>query len=577
MAGVGFAPQETGGKSLSWAQFRAIAWLRWRIVANSFRRRGGVAELIGRILLVPFLLCLGLLPTALAGGFAWTVARGNSWTYLSLLFWGTFGITQLLNINLGQPGTTFDPTELIRFPMQFRSYVLVRLCFGLLSPANVMVTLMSAAIFVGITVARPELWLWTLAATGTFALTNVLFSRMLFAWVDRWLSTRRAREVFTALIFAGSLLFQYVNLTYNPGFQHHTSRHEATARLQHVQQLYAQVHRWLGGLPPELAGSAVRLASQGRGLASLGQSALVACYGALFLLVYSLRMRSEYLGENLSDQANAVRPATPRLAAMPLSGTAPDPGEGALPESRERSRFLPYIAPLLGKELLTLRRNTGLLYGVIAPVVMVFLFAGRLSFHGGSHWLLLIAVGYGLLGLAPMSYNSFGLEGPGAQFYFMAPVPLRDVFFAKNLMQLLLALFEVVSVVAIVAYVGGRPSLHEVLLAAFWAVGALLLNTTLGNLRSVSAPKKINPGRSINRSQSQVSAWIAIGVLLACASLAFGVELLSLFLGRPWLSLVVMSCFAAGSIFVYWRGLESIGRYAMDRRESLFEELGKKT
>ena len=53
------------------------------------------------------------------------------------MLWGTFAFCQLLNINLGQPGSTFDPTQLIRFPLRLRNYVLIRLCFGLLTPANV--------------------------------------------------------------------------------------------------------------------------------------------------------------------------------------------------------------------------------------------------------------------------------------------------------------------------------------------------------------------------------------------------------------------------------------------------------
>ncbi len=577
MAGVTQTSGDIGAARLGGAQLRAIAWLRWRILANSFRRRGGMGEFVGRLLLLPIFLALALLPTVLAGFLAWTFAQEGSWNRLSLVFWGTFGLTQLLNINLGQPGTTFDPTELIRFPMALRSYILVRLSFGLLSPANVLVTLMSAAVFVGVTVARPAIWPFALAATAAFAAANVLFSRMLFAWIDRWLSTRRAREIFTALIFAGSLLVQYVNVTYNPGFQHGRHRGAATEKMQHAQRIYHQAHGWLVGLPPELAGASMLAARQGRFAASLTDAALVACYGALFLGVYTLRMRTEYRGENLSDQANAVR-APARNAASPQAHAPAVPAPGATSSiAAGKRRAFPFLAPLLGKEVLTLRRNTGLLYGIIAPTVMVFLFAGRLSFRGASHWLLLMAVGYALLGIAPLSYNSFGLEGPGAQFYFMAPVSLREVFFAKNLMQLLLALFEVAVVIVIVAFTAGRPSLRDVLFVSLWALGALLLNLALGNLRSVSAPKQVKPGRTMNRAQSQVSAWIAIGVLGACAGLAFGVEVLALYLHLPWLSVALIAVFAAAGLIVYQQGLRQIGSYAMDRRESLFEELGKKT
>ncbi len=566
------------GGRLSRAQFLAIAWLRWRILANSFRRRGGKAELVGRILLLPLLATLAVLPTLAAGFLAWACATRGNLQQINLVFWGTFGLTQLLNINLGQPGTTFDPVELIRFPLAQRSYVLVRLTFGLLSPANVIVSLMSAAIFLGMAVARPRLWPWALATTLAFALTNVLFSRMIFAWVDRWLSTRRAREIFTGLIFTASLGFQYLNVTFNPGFNQ--GRRHVTPRGLHVAQtVYHQLHPWLRVLPPELAGSSLIAAQHSAHALALGNSGLILLYGAGFLAIYALRMRSEYHGENLSDQANAVRKPAPKavstssvtLASSPAFAPAPvvvAPRRGLLPHT---------FGPLLQKEILTLRRNTGLLYGVVAPTVMVFLFAGRLSLRGGSHWLLLIAAAYALLGLAPMSYNSFGLEGAGAQFYFMAPLPLRDVFLAKNVMHFLLAGFELLVVITIVSYVAGRPHVLDIVFVLLWATGTLLLNTTLGNLRSISAPKKVNPGRSMNRAQSQISAWIAIGMLAGSAGLGAGLQFLAIYLHQRWLPLGVILLFATGAAVAYDQGLRGMEAYALERRDSLFEELGKKT
>ena len=307
--------------------------------------------------------------------------------------------------------------------------------------------------------------------------------------------------------------------------------------------------------------------------------AVVTLYAAVFLAVYAVRMRTEYHGENLSDQANAVRsPAPPGGSSKSASGSAVLAYPQATAASSATRILVPAtLLPLLGKEFLLLRRNTGLLYGVIAPVVMVVLFAGRMYLSGGSHWLLLLAVAYAMLGLAPQSYNSFGLEGAGAQFYFMAPVPMREVFFAKNVMHFLLALFEVFAVIAIVANVAGRPRPLDAAFVFLWACGTLLLNTTVGNLRSIAAPKKVNPGRTINRAQSQVSAWIAMGILAGTAGTAFGLQALAVYLHQPWLSLGVMAAYAVGALVAYQAGLRGIEAYAMERREALFEELGKKT
>ena len=565
------------GARLSRNQFLAIAWLRWRMYANGFRRKGGVGELIGRILLAPFLVILIVTPTMLAGFFAWALARKGQLDHLDLVFWGAFAFTQLLNINLSPPGTTFDPTDLIRFPVALPSYVLVRLTFGLLSPANIVVTMMSAAIFTGVTICRPYLWPWTLAATLAFALANVLFTRMIFAWVDRWLSTRRAREVFTGLIFAGSLGIQYLNVTYNPGLNHGRHRNVSLSNLNHAQAVLHSFQPALRLLPPELSTAAILAAQRARTALALQNTALVLVYAAVFLAIYAERMLTEYRGENLSDQANAVARTAPAAAlAVPTSAVNIRLSPALAEAPARRGLFPATLGPLLSKELLLLRRNTGLLYGIIAPTVMVFLFAGRLSLRS-SHWVLPIAAAYTLLGLAPMSFNSFGLEGSGAQFYFMAPIPLREVFFAKNVMHFLLAAFEIVVVLGIITYITGLPTLSDTAFVLLWAAATVLLTTTLGNLRSVSAPKKVNPGRTINRNQSQLSVWIAFGTLTGSAALGAGFLFLAAYFHMRWISVALVALFALGAAFAYQQGLRGIEAYTLERRETLFEELGKKS
>ncbi len=190
------------------AQFAAIAWLRWRIMMNGYRRKGGAGEMVGMVLLSVLFLGMVLGIVAGVGFVAFFFTSKGHLTWIAGLLWGIFLLCQLMNIQLGQPTTTFDPTHLIRFPMKMGTYVGIRLFFGLLTPANVTAMLTSLTVAVGIGVAAPGLWLYALVAMAVFAATNVFFSRMIFAWVDRWLSTRRAREVFTAaFILAASLDF----------------------------------------------------------------------------------------------------------------------------------------------------------------------------------------------------------------------------------------------------------------------------------------------------------------------------------------------------------------------------------
>lgn len=563
-------------------QLRAIAFLRWRILANGFRRKGGAGELIARILVLPLFAAFALLPTLAAAFFSYTFTREGTLEHLNWILWAAFFLAQLLNINLGQPGTAFDPTELIRFPLPLRRFVLIRLLFGLLSPANIVVTLISVAAVAGITLASPRLFFPASVGLLIFSLTNVLFTRMLFAWVDRWLSTRRAREIFTAFLFLGSLGVQALNARFNPGFRqpaHH--RHHGGAAGEpnalFLLVLLQRAHPVLTWLPPNLIGDALSAAAHRMPADFVIRTLLCSLFAGAFLWVYTLRMRTEFHGENLSEAATQVPPA----AAVSPDRVAAPASHSALPLRSRWPAWLPAtLLPLLGKELLLLRRNTGLFYGLVAPAVMVFLFAGRMSTRSSEntspHWIVLAAVAYALIGVAPMGFNALGLEGTGAQFYFMAPVPLRDVFLAKNLFTLLIAFAETLLVLVITAVVAGKPSASECFFVFFWAFATFLLLMIVGNRRSVSAPRKVNPGRTMKKTQSPLSAYISIGILLGCVAFGFGGQFLGMYLDKAWVGPVLMLAFVAVALLLYNRSLTTIEAFTLEHRDTLFEELGKK-
>jgi ABC-2 type transport system permease protein len=593
------------------SQFAAIANLRWRVTVNSLRRKGGAGELIARILIYPLFAFLALIPTVGIGAGAFLIAHFDKLQHLSWLLWGTFAFCQLLNINLGQPGTTFDPTQLIRFPMRLGNYVAIRLFFGLLTPANVIGTLMCFYAFLGLAV---------------FAAANVLFSRMVFAWVDRWLSTRRAREVFTALIFAFSMGVQFVNFAVNPAYNRGRHQHShliTQARAQFILNAYHHAAPVMAALPPGLTSASIIAASQQRHTAFLADTLACAAFAAVFLLTFAWRMRTEFRGENLSNVANAVSGKAAGSRAVPSFPSAPEDsrfqGAGLQPRRNDSvttgshsspalkgTGFSPSVSPaktigasapegrpagltgffrhslppivpaILAKEFLYVRRNTGVFYSMVAPIVMVFLFSMRMSARGSGAWLFPAALGYTLLGIAPLSYNSFGLEATGAQLYFMAPVRLRDVVLAKNLMNFLLAFAEVVAVFLILTFISTMPPLLSVATGLLWAAATLLLSTSLGNRRSISAPKKVDLTRMSRKQASGLSGLISMGILLGSAAVGALVLLGARLLHLPWLPLPIMAAYAAVGFFVYTRSLTTIDSFALDHRDELFEELCKK-
>ncbi len=394
---------------------------------------------------------------------------------------------------------------------------------------------------------------------------------MVFAWVDRWLSTRRARELFTALIFVFSFGIQYVNVTFN-NLGHHSSRAAQAAKIDAAVRFYHRFEPVLHRLPPSLAGAIVL-----DGAAHDSASAMLALVGillfaAIFLAVFAWRMQREYRGENLSEanDSPAAAPALPRPARQRLRAAAqpvPDaPSSHLLPD---------VVAACLHKEWTYVLRNPAQFYGLLGPLVMVALFAGRVGNFARTGYVFPAAVAYSVLGISPLAYNVFGLDASGVQFYFLAPVSFRSVILAKNLFGFGVSALQLLLVYLVLLFASGRPPLFIMLATICWVVFATMINATVGNLRSITTPKKQDPGRISRRQASQMSALLCIGLLLAMAGLGGALLALATFLHLPWLPVPILLALACGAFALYVTGLNRVDAMALSHRESMIEELAK--
>ena len=190
--------------------------------------------------------------------------------------------------------------NLLRFPLSYRSYFLIRLVYGSLDPATAVASLWLLGIDIGIGVARPSLLPWATIVLLTFALVNLVLARMLFAWLERWLAQRRTREIMGILFFLFILSFQLI------GPLIAVYEHRSIPETRILGQKLSDAQR---PLPPGLAAAAiagVSRASQpasGEITASVFPFLLLVCYGIAFLWLLNFRLRAEYRGENLSESA----------------------------------------------------------------------------------------------------------------------------------------------------------------------------------------------------------------------------------------------------------------------------------
>ncbi|MEO6923720.1 MAG: hypothetical protein ABI142_07845, partial [Bryocella sp.] len=378
----------------------------------------------------------------------------------------------------------------------------------------------------------------------------------------------------TAILILGGMVGQYLNVHLNPGLNHGDGA-AANSGLGHAAVLYQAAERYARPLPPALITNSITSA-QAHHFGAWALS-LLACfaYACVFYAVFAWRTATEFRGENLTDTANAVRKAK-SAAVRPARSAAPlaAPTASVLLKTNTRNSALTAI---LGKEILQLRRNTGLIFGLIAPIFFVFLFAGRIASRNDSHWIFPLALVYVLMAIAPLSYNSFGLEGEGAQFYFMAPVRMRDVLLAKNMLGFGIATVDVAVTVVVIAYVAVLPGAPVLIASLLWVVATVLMETLMGNRRSLTAPKKIEVGRVAGKQASQFSTLIAFGILAASSAVAGMLLTLTLYFGHAWLLVPVFAVIAAVAVWLYLQDLERMDAFAGAHRETLIEVLGKKS
>jgi len=578
MAGLTQTPIATPSQPWTTAQtrgqFLALAQLRWCIFRNAFRRKGNIGELLARIVIFPILGVIAIGPILCAGIAGFYLISSSRFDLLPALTWIVFLLIQIVSINIAPPSLSFDLASIIRFPLSFPRYLTARLFFGLLSTSNVIgpLTLLSADIGIGL--ARPALLPWSTLLLATFALANIFFTRMVFAWIDRWLSTRRARELLTGFIVFASLGFQYLNVTFNPGLQgaHH---HRPSNHLPFLLHLLHRVQPVATLLPPGLTAASITSFSLGHYATASASLAGLIAFTALFLAIYAGRMRREFHGENLSELT-----LTPHRIPTPTNAPTaaiPSPNRIARPISSNSpaNLFSPILSACLQKEFLYLRRNTNQLYGFIAPIFMVFLFAGRLGASGRAGELVFpAAIAYATLGVSILSYNCLGTDGAGIQLYLLTPTRLRDIFLAKNLIGFLLILIELILILAVIGFVAHPPSLLIAVATCCWLLFTAFTNAAVGNLRSLTAPRKVDLSK-VRRQTSQLSALIALAIIAACAAIGYAVFALANHLQSPWLMLPILFALAILGLLLYLAVLDRVDRIFLAHREDLIEELCK--
>jgi ABC-2 type transport system permease protein len=559
-------------------QYAAMAGLRWRIFINGLRSKLGAVELGVRTVMVLIYASFGLGAGALIGVGAYFVAAEGQWLFLPILFWAVCFLWQLIPVMLASLQEQFDLSVLLRFPVSFGSYYLLYLVFGLVDVSTILGSLCSLGIWIGITVARPDLFVWTALGLAFFALFNILLARAVFAWIDRWLAQRKTREIVGAVFMLLMMSLQLLNPALHQRRQQgHATQQERYENYRRVTSEFSPwlktvraVQRWL---PPGLAAQAVDEAGLRQSAPALGSLGLLGLYAMAAGVALAGRLRGEYRGENLG-----LAPKRSKLETSQSKTSTSRPGL-ARREGRGWLAGSGPIAAVIEKDLRSLLRTLPLLWALGMPVLMVIIIASLFRNGSGAAnpfpYALPMCVAYALLGFTQLFYNNLGAEGAGIQLLFLSPTPIRSVLLAKNLFHAVLFVLDALLAAVLSTLRLGQPGGMMLAATAAWLLFALFCDLAAGNIFSLTMPYRINPGRISRQRGSQANALISLLIQLGVMGVGAAVFVLCWFLDKPWLAVPFFLVLAGAAFFAWLRVLGNVDGIANRRKDTLIETLMK--
>ena len=138
--------------------------MRWSMFRNSLRTTQGAIELGARTIAFAFYTVMGLGMAAGFGGGAYAIVASEKWEILPALFWVLFVLWQVVPVTLASFQEHFDIGGLLRFPVGFGAFFLLHLIFGLVDASTMMGALCCLGIWIGMMIARPDLYAWAALA-----------------------------------------------------------------------------------------------------------------------------------------------------------------------------------------------------------------------------------------------------------------------------------------------------------------------------------------------------------------------------------------------------------------------------
>jgi ABC-2 type transport system permease protein len=499
-------------------QIAALVEMRWRLFVRNMKRDeekvSFVLWLTGRILVLLFSVGTGIAAAAIL------YLMQSHDVPLAPAFHFVFVGWQFLNLFRGSLPQGVEG-ELYRFPLRFRTYVLLWLSAGAFEGLTLIGSWVCLGMWCGMVAGGANAFHSFVVIVLFYAL-NLLITRAVFLWLGRMLASRRARDfvlILSSLLSIGPQLLRM--------------EHERIGRLLQRISLPHWLTHVIHGMPGYVAAQALQ-PDYAKPLL------LLTAWAALPAALLLIGLHRSFLGEESHEFRAAASDSIAKKKAYS------NRGDGSL------------VGAIAVCEWDKLRHGGSAIYAALSPLLYVVFFGVRLGHAALGTWIVPIAAGY--LGLSLRSFNTFGQDGPGVQVYLVTPVPMRTILMGKNLFAIIVYIVQVLIGSAILIAVTHRATVAPLLFTVLWMVAYTSIAFILGNQRSMRSPAYVPSGkvtlRDVRRARrSGGGNWYGLLLILGGAAVGGGIIALAFWLKMPVLAPLLMLPFAIVGVVLYRKSL----------------------
>jgi ABC-2 type transport system permease protein len=608
---------------VNWQHLKTIAWLRWRLTANQWKKGGSVNAILWLVLVVAALIAglaslfvsftvgLLLLPQAEPDHLLvlWDVL-----VLLFLFFWGMGLVTEL------QRSEVLSLGKLLHLPVSLSGTFLMNYLSSLLSLSLVVFVPATFGLSVALVIVKGPALLMVFPLLATFLLMVTGVTHQLREWLHVLMLNKRRRRAIIAFVATAFILVvqipNIINMMVDRGRQSQASQEHQAALLELQQRLatgelsgpqYSQevtaLEKRQAAATAEHIGEIVKIVAMvnaalpvgwlpyGVRAAAAGSiwPGLLGALGALSIGCWSLwRSYRTVLRYYTGGFGTGERKKMPSAA---------EGQEAAANFLERRIRWVPDPAAAVAlagfRSLMRAPEGKMLL---ISPFILMGLFSmgifrGRMSANAEviRPLLGLGAVSITMLCFIQLFCNAFGTDRAGFRALVLSPCRRRDILLGKNLAFAPLTFGVCLFALVMLQLFRPMQGLHFVATLLQMAIGFVLC-CLLGNVVSIFAPSAVTAG-SLKPAKARLSA-ILMHVAVALLSpavflpgvLSLGGELLldafevPALIGVPIIPVYLVTSILEGVLvaWLYGRCLDVEGKWLQRREQAILETVTRR-